>query len=169
MLLATSDLAQAWGRAWPAFALVAGLLLLGLVAERGGVFAWAGDRLGRVPGPPAALAAATFATIALVTAVLNLDTAVVFLTPIAVRAARRRGLDPRPVAYGTLVMVNASSLLLPGANLTNLVVRGADPVGGARWLVEIAPAGLAAAIVSALVLLAVDRGARTGSGPGDGP
>lgn len=159
MVLATTDLAQAWDRAWPAFALVAGLLLLGLVAERGGLFAWTGDRLGRVPGPPVALAVAIFAVLALVTAVLNLDTAVVFVTPIAIRAVRRRGLDPRPVAYAALVMVNASSLLLPGANLTNLIVQGADPIGGARWLVEVAPAGLAAAVVSGAVLLAIDRGA----------
>ncbi|WP_210495890.1 SLC13 family permease [Patulibacter sp. SYSU D01012] len=159
MVLATTDLAQAWDRAWPAFALVAGLLLLGLVAERGGLFAWTGDRLGRVPGPPVALAVAVFAVLAAVTAVLNLDTAVVFVTPIAIRAVRRRGLDPRPVAYAALVMVNASSLLLPGANLTNLIVQGADPIGGARWLVEVAPAGLAAAVVSGAVLLAMDRGA----------
>lgn len=157
MLVATTDLGGSLSRAWPAFALVAGLLLLGVVAEREGLFRWLGERLERLPGPPLLLAAASLVTVAAVTAVLNLDTAVVFVTPVVVHAARRRGIDPAPVAYGALVMANAASLLLPGANLTNLIVQAGDPIGGARWLVEIAPAGLAAAALSLAILLVRDR------------
>lgn len=157
MIVATTDLGGSLERAWPAFALVAGLLLLGIVAEREGLFRWLGERLERLPGPPLLLATASLVTVAAVTAVLNLDTAVVFVTPVVVHAARRRGIDPAPVAYGVLVMANAASLLLPGANLTNLIVQAGDPIGGARWLVEIAPAGLAAAAVSLAILLLRDR------------
>jgi arsenical pump membrane protein len=161
VIVAQSELADSLSRAWPSFVLVAALLALGLVAERGGVFRWAGAGLERLPGPPAVLGLASLGLVAVVTATMNLDTAVVFVTPVVVHAVRRRGLDPRPVAYGALVMANASSLLLPGANLTNLIVRGDDPIGGGRWLAEIAPAGLAVAVVSAAVLLARDRGTWT--------
>lgn len=156
MVVAQSELVASLSRAWPSFVLVAALLVLGLVAERGGVFRWAGAALERLPGPPVVLGLASFALVAAVTATMNLDTAVVFVTPVVVHAARRRDLDPLPVAYGALVMANAASLLLPGANLTNLIVRGDDPIGGGRWLTEVAPAGLAAAVVSLAVLLARD-------------
>jgi arsenical pump membrane protein len=40
-----------------------------------------------------------------VTAVLNLDTSVVFLTPVLVHAARSRGQDERPLLYGCLLLL----------------------------------------------------------------
>lgn len=66
-----SDAAQ---QAWPPFVLVVGLLLIGLVAHADGLFGRAGGLLERLPGPPAALLAGSIALVALVTAVLNLDT-----------------------------------------------------------------------------------------------
>lgn len=137
--------------------LVSGLLLLGLVAEREGVFRLLGARLERLPGPPVVLVAASLGAVAAVTAVLNLDTAVVFVTPVVIHAAVHRGLDPRPVAYGALAMANAASLLLPGANLTNLIVRADAPSSGGSWMVDVAPAGVAAAAVTLAILLLLDR------------
>src|SRR4051812_49810884 len=78
------------------FLLVAGLLLLGLVADGDGVFAWAGTRLLGVTTHPRRLLAVALALVAGVTALLNLDTAVVFLTPILLIAARGAGLDAEP-------------------------------------------------------------------------
>jgi arsenical pump membrane protein len=49
--------------------------------------------LERLPGPPVALLAGAMVLVAAVTAVLNLDMAVVFLTPVLVVAARARGVD----------------------------------------------------------------------------
>jgi arsenical pump membrane protein len=94
-----------------------------------------------------------------VTALLNLDTAVVFLTPILLGAARGADVDEEPFLYGVVLMANASSLLLPGANLTNLLVLSGEPVGGATFALRILPAALAAALVTAagLVLLAGRR------------
>ncbi|MDX8152322.1 hypothetical protein SK069_11995 [Patulibacter brassicae] len=155
MPLATGDLALSIERAWPAFVLVAALLLLGAVADRGGLFRWAGAGLERLPGPPVVLLLAGLLLVAAVTAVLNLDTAVVFVTPVLVVAARRRGLDPRPAAIGALVMANGASLLLPGANLTNLVVREAGELGGS-WLGTFGGPALAATVTTALVLLLLD-------------
>jgi len=50
---------------------------------------------------------------AIVTAVLNLDTAAVFVTPIVLHTARRRECDERPFLYGALFIANGASLLLP--------------------------------------------------------
>ena len=70
---------------------------------------------------------------AAITAVLNLDTAVVFMTPVLLHAARRRGLAEGAFLYGAVFMANAASLLLPGSNLTNLIVLAHDPVSGVTF------------------------------------
>jgi arsenical pump membrane protein len=133
------------GQTWPPFVLVAGLLLIGAVVEADGLFAALGTRIERIGGGPVVLLAALLGLEAIVTAVLNLDTAVVFLTPIILHAARRRGCDERPFLYGALFMANGASLLLPGSNLTNLIVLAHEPLSGADvahamalpWLVVI--------------------------------
>ncbi|MDE3024529.1 MAG: arsenic transporter, partial [Acidobacteriota bacterium] len=71
----------AFSQVWPAFALVAGLLLVGATAAREGLFAQAGALAARAPGGGTTLLASLLLLTAVVTAVLNLDTAVVFLTP----------------------------------------------------------------------------------------
>jgi hypothetical protein len=83
--------------------------------------------------------------VALVTAVLNLDTSVVFMTPVALQAARAEGADETAFLFGTIFMSNSASLLLPGSNLTNLLVwshRHASGVQFARhmawpWIISI--------------------------------
>ena len=151
------------------FLLVAGLLLLGLVADADGVFEWASARLLGVTTHPRRLLVLALALVAAVTAVLNLDTAVVFLTPVLIGAARGAKVPEDPFLYGSVLMANAASLLLPGANLTNLLVLAGEPVGGATFAARILPAALAAALVTGagLVLLA-GRGA-AGSVPAPAP
>src|SRR5207247_1110113 len=114
-----AGLSGAAGQVWPAFALVAGLLLIGAVAE--------GDGL-----------------VAVTTAVLNLDTSVFFLTPILLHLARGRGLDERPFLYGTVFMSNAASLYLPGSNLTNLIVLHGEHVSGTTFFLRTWEPALAA-------------------------
>ncbi len=139
-------------RTWPPFVLVAGLLLIGLVAFEDGAFDRAAALTGRVKGSGRSLFAVLLALVALVTAVLNLDTAVVFLTPVLVLAARRRGLAEEPFLYGSLFMANSASLLLPGSNLTNLLVLARDHVSGAVFAVRMFPAWVAATLVTFVVL-----------------
>ncbi|MBV8951156.1 MAG: citrate transporter [Actinobacteria bacterium] len=55
------------------------------------------------------------------TAVLNLDAAVVLLTPLAVRTARRCGLDPVVLAMQPVLLACLASSFLPVSNLTNLI------------------------------------------------
>ena len=45
---------------------------------------------------------------------LNLDTAAIFVTPIVLHAAARRGCDVRAFLYGSLFIANGASILLPG-------------------------------------------------------
>jgi arsenical pump membrane protein len=147
------------------FLLVAGLLLLGLVADRDGVFAYASARLLGVTTHPRRLLLLALALVALVTAVLNLDTAVVFLTPILIGAARGSGSGEEAFLYGSVLMANASSLLLPGANLTNLLVLSSEPVSGATFVARVLPAALVVAAVTAAGLVVLQaRGTATAAG-----
>jgi arsenical pump membrane protein len=129
--------------------LVGGLLLVGAGAGAEGLFEAAGAQLARMRLPPRALLLALLGLVAVVTAVLNLDTAVVLLTPVLVHAARRRGLDEQAFLYGTVFMANAASLLLPGSNLTNQLVLGRTVTGGAAFGARMLPAWLAACAVTA--------------------
>lgn len=127
------------------------------------MFDWLAARLDRVPGSGRRLFFAGLAVVAVVTAFLNLDTAVVFLTPVMLGAAARRGIDQQPFLYGTSFMANASSLFLPGSNLTNLIVIGNEHVTGSEFARRMLPAALAAAIATAAALWLLHRG-RLGGG-----
>ena len=145
-------ISAAASQAWPAFALVTGLLLVGVVAERDGLFAAAGARLSQLPLRPRALLVAALGLVAVVTAVLNLDTSVFFLTPVLLHLARHRGIDEAPFLYGTVFMSNAASLFLPGSNLTNLIVLHHERVSGATFLARMWPAAIAAVVTTTLIL-----------------
>jgi arsenical pump membrane protein len=145
---------QAFTQVWPAFALVAGLLLVGAAAAREGLFAEAGALAARAPGGGTTLLASMLFLTALVTAVLNLDTAVVFLTPVLLHAARRRGIDEAPFLYGAVFIANAGSLLLPGSNLTNLIVLSGNHVSGSTFAARLWPAWVVGVAVT-IAFLAV--------------
>jgi arsenical pump membrane protein len=141
-------------QAWPPFVLVTGLLLLGEAAAAEGVFEWLGAVGARAPLPPPLFLAASLTVVALVTALMNLDTSAVFMTPVLVHTARRRGLDERPFLYGSLAMSNSASTLLPGSNLTNmLVLHGAGPSGVQR-AGSMLPAWLAGCALTGAVVAA---------------
>jgi arsenical pump membrane protein len=148
-------IAAAAQQAWPAFVLVSGLLLVGVAAHADGLFQLAGRQLERMPGPPVVLLLAGIALVTVVTALLNLDTAVVFLTPILVHSARERGTSEEPFLYSAVFMANASSLYLPGSNLTNLLVLAHSPVSGSAFAAHLIVPALAATVATAagLVLL----------------
>ena len=119
-----SDARSAADQNWSPFVLVTGLLLIGLVADADGLFAAAGHRLARVSSNGIVLFVGATVLIGAVTAVMNLDTSVAFLTPVLVYTARSRGAGEAPLLVGSLLLANAASLFLPGSNLTNLIVLG---------------------------------------------
>jgi arsenical pump membrane protein len=148
---------HAAGQVWPAFVLVGGLLLVGVVAEQDGLFAAAGTALARTRGGTRTAYVLSLALVVCVTAVLNLDTSVFFLTPVLLHLARARGVDEAPFLYGSVFMSNAASLFLPGSNLTNLIVLHGDHVSGATFLSRMLPAAVAAVLSTALLLVVVFR------------
>ena len=150
-------LSAAAEQAWPPFVLVTGLLLVGLTAHRDGLFERAGQFVQGLGGPPPVLLAACLLLVAVVTAVLNLDTAVVFLTPVLVQAARGRGIEEEAFLYGTVFMANASSLYLPGSNLTNLLVLAHQPISGGTFAVRMLVIALAATLATMLGLFVLFR------------
>lgn len=161
--LAPAHSAAAAGQDWPPFVLVTGLLLLGLVAGGDGLFAAAGSAVARLARRGPLLLGLAAGLVAVVTAVLNLDTAVAFLTPVLVVAARRRGADERPFLYLAVFLANGASLLLPGSNLTNLIVLGQHHQAGAAFAATMALPWVASCVaVTAVVAVAFARRLRPG-------
>jgi arsenical pump membrane protein len=132
--------------------LVAGLLLIGLVADDDGLFAAAGRRLAAVASHDLVLFAGMVVLVGVVTATLNLDTSVAFLTPVLVYAARSRGSGEAALLYGCLLLSNAGSLLLPGSNLTNLIVLGHLRLTGGQFAARMWLPWLGALLVTAAVV-----------------
>jgi Na+/H+ antiporter NhaD/arsenite permease-like protein len=139
---ATQQARAAAAQTWTPFVLVSGLLLIGLVAEEDGLFRAAGGQLGRFSRSGVAFFLGATLLVIVVTATLNLDTSVVFLTPVLIAATRQRGGAERPLLYGSLLLANASSLFLPGSNLTNLIVLGRHPLSGGGFLALMWPAAV---------------------------
>jgi len=157
---------QAAGQTWPPFALVTGLLLIGVATNADGVFAAAADRLSGIRVGTRGLFLLVMGLVAAVTVVLTLDTAVVFLTPILVAVARRRQVDESAFLYGCVFMSNAASLLLPGSNLTNLLVLEHEHVSGGVFAVRmVLPWAAAVAATTVIVAVAHRRALAVPSGP----
>jgi arsenical pump membrane protein len=152
VLLAPHHARAAAAQDWPPFVLVAGLLLVGLVADGDRLFAAGGHALARLSPNGLLLYLGTVVLVVSVTTLLNLDTSVTFLTPVLVYAARSRGEGEAPLLYACLLLSNAGSLLLPGSNLTNLIVLGHLHLSGGAFLAHMALPALAAAGVTALVV-----------------
>jgi arsenical pump membrane protein len=98
-------------------------------------------RLGRGNYPALFLLCVAFATVT--TAVLNLDTTAVLLTPVMLALARKVGIATVPLAMTTVWLANTASLLLPVSNLTNLLALnriGLSPLAfaGRMWAAQAA-------------------------------
>jgi arsenical pump membrane protein len=151
-------------QAWQPFVLVVGLLLIGQVAQTDNLFEALGARCERIPGNAIVLLTALLLLEAAVTAQLNLDTAVVFMTPVLLHAARHRGTDERAFLYGSVAMANSASLLLPGSNLTNLIVIAHRPLAGREFAANTWLAWLVAVAITIVVIAGLFRPRDTASG-----
>jgi len=161
--LRPADALHAAAQDWPPFVLVPGLLLIGLVADGDGLFEAAGARLARLAPTGLLLFAGAVVLVSAVTATLNLDTSVAFMTPVLLHTARARRASESALLYGCLLLSNAASLLLPGSNLTNLIVLGHLRLTGGQfaarmwlpWLGAIAVTGLVVAVIEGRSLATV--------------
>jgi arsenical pump membrane protein len=174
-VLSPHDTRAAASQVWSPFVLVAGLLLVGLVADQDGLFAAAGRRLASFAPNGVVLFAGSALLIAVVTALLNLDTSVVFVTPVLVYAARSLTVEgvggtggdgggsagtrsaEVPLLVACLLLSNAGSLLLPGSNLTNLIVLGHFHLSGGRFFSHMALPWVAAVVVTGVVIALLER------------
>jgi arsenical pump membrane protein len=152
-----ADARSAAAQNWPPFVLVVGLLLIGLVADDDGLFAAAGHRLARSLRNGVVLYVGAVLTIAIVTALLNLDTSVAFLTPVLIYTARTRGEGEAPLLYGCLLLSNAGSLFLPGSNLTNLIVLGHLHLTGREFFGHTWLAAVVALVTTAVAIAVLER------------
>jgi len=84
-------------------------------------------------------------------AVLNLDAAIVLLTPLFIRLARQAERDVLSLALIPLLLACLASSFLPVSNLTTLIVVARFDLSAADVLVHLAPAGLLACVVGWLV------------------
>src|SRR6185437_5922556 len=71
-------------------------------------------------------------------------------------------LDERPFLYGSVFMANSASLLLPGSNLTNLLVLRSEPQDGLAFAARMLPAWLIACALTAAFVAAAFRLVDTG-------
>lgn len=116
------DALTALERLAPVVVFLASVLVVADVCGRAGLFAVAADRVARFAGgSPVRLLLGVALLATLVTTALSLDATVVLLTPVVVAAALRRSMSPSPGAWLCLRLANSASLLLPVANLTNLL------------------------------------------------
>lgn len=82
-----------------------------------------------------------------VTTVLNLDAAVVLLTPLYVRVARRTGLSAPALAFQPVILALLASSALPVSNLTNLIAASHTGAGPLSFVVHLGPSSAAAVAV----------------------
>jgi arsenical pump membrane protein len=143
-----------WHDAWhevrslaPTVGFLAAVLLLAHLADRAGVFRWAGSVAARSSGgSPTRLLGLVFVIAASVTAALSLDATVVLLTPVVFATAGQLRIRPKPHVYACSHLANSASILLPVSNLTNLLAMSAGGLTflqfaglmAAPWLVVIA-------------------------------
>jgi arsenical pump membrane protein len=116
---------------------------LGALLDRIGFFAAAA----RVFGQGRHLAFGLWVFAAVVTTVLNLDAAVVLLTPLYVRIARRCGLDPLALGFQPVLLSCLASSALPVSNLTNLIAASTRHLGVTDFLVHLGPPSAVATAV----------------------
>jgi arsenical pump membrane protein len=126
--------------------------MIGAVAASAGLFRITGVYLARLHVGEFTRYACVAGLVAVVSAVLNLDTAAAFLTPVLVHMGRSRKQGLAPVLYVSLLMANAGSLLLPGSNLTNIIVTGHLHLSGATFAAHMAGAWTVSVLVTAAVV-----------------
>lgn len=157
------QLAELLDRVVPVLAFLLCLTVLAEVSERVGLFdhvaRWAA-RLAR--GRVVTLWLLVVLISVLTTTVLSLDTTAVLVTPVVLALAAQLQLDRAMLAYTAVWLANTASLVLPVANLTNLLAwhrLGQDSLSYARL---IWPAALTSVLITVLVLAIVFRGSLRG-------
>lgn len=120
----------------PTLGFLAAVLILARLCAAEGLFVWAGSVLATASGGrPRSLLRWVIGVGAAVTTVLSLDATVVLFTPVVLATAAAAGVAARPYLHATVHVANSASLLLPVANLTNLLVLEASGLSVGRFAI----------------------------------
>jgi len=146
-----------------AFAVVAGVIAIGWVGVRFGVFDRFGSRVVPSTASRTLVGVALLAWVFVLAGLTNLDVAVVAATPLALVVAADRGIDGALLALGVAQVANAGSILLPTANLTTLLVLGPTAGSDGSYLRQASLAWLLVGVVTLVVV--VPLATRVGHSP----
>lgn len=133
-------------------AFLAALLLITDGCRRAGIFEYAGWRVAHAGTGERQLLLTLFATMAAATAVINLDAAVLVMTPVVLAVAARRGFGHDSLSISTIHLANSASLLMPVSNLTNLLVFHESNLAFGRFTALMALPWLGAILVEWLLV-----------------
>lgn len=148
-----TSLRDEFGRLWPILVFLAAVLVLAYLCAAEGLFDAAGRWLTRrSQGRASHLLRNVIGLSAVVTTILSLDATVVLLTPVVAHSATRMRVSPEPHVFATGHLSNSASILLPVANLTNLLALGASGLGVAHFAGLMALPFVAVLIVEYVVL-----------------
>jgi len=118
------------------FLTLAGIILTAALADRLGLFGLLAGLVVRDRASGYAAAAEVLTFTALLSALVNLDVAVVVAMPVALRASRRNDLPVAWLAAAVPVTANAASFLLPTSNITTLLVLRRAPLSTGAYVAE---------------------------------
>lgn len=149
-----SDVVRLWAETGDVLAFLAGMLVVGYVADQAGVFSWLAYHTARLSrGSGVRLYVGLYLIGVFVTVWFSLDTTAVVLAPIVYSLVQALGLPPLPFVLATTYVANTASLLLPVSNLTNLIVWSRFDVPFWRYAAVMAlPAAAAVAVNLGLFL-----------------
>ena len=116
------------------FATLAAIILASALAGRIGAFQVLARALIPARSGPVICAAAVLTFTALLSALVNLDVAVVVAMPVALQAACRQRLPAGRLAVAVAMTANAASFLLPTSNITNLLLLSRAPASTPSYL-----------------------------------
>jgi arsenical pump membrane protein len=152
-LVPLTDAARTARRVGPLLVFLGTVIVLAELTAKAQVFdvvaAWLA-RLGKGHYP--ALFGLCVGFSALVTAVLNLDTTAVLLTPVMLALGRRLNVPPLPFAMTTVWLANTASLLFPVSNLTNLLAANRTGLSAVGFAARMALPELASVLATAACL-----------------
>lgn len=126
-VVSVDDVQTQWEQLLPVLAFLAAVLVLAHLCAAEGLFEAAGHWLSRSSGASGGrLLVLVFVLSVAITSVLSLDATVVLLTPVVLATATRMRVPARPHVYASGHLANSASLLLPMANLSNLLALAAS-------------------------------------------
>lgn len=151
-------------RGGPVLVFLVAITVLAELADRAGVFDAAAGVCARAARGSTVRLFVLIGLLGTVTTIgMSLDTTAVLLTPVVLTVADRLGLRPLPFALLAVWLANATSLLLPVSNLTNLLAGQRLGLSTVGFATRMALPELAAAAVTILYLGVLYRRDLTGT------